>query len=206
MKTSYSLSVSWSTGSFRRARQIVGGVTLLLALTLAGPSHLWGDCAFITNINVSVSPATVIEGQNTTLTLKFTLNTPVSPCNTNGYDNIDVIWGARAPDGRLLSQGDVWIALGAVSGQVQFHTSGYGFTQPTLVAFIVEPYARAYLEDVPSGQPEPPANLGVCPSGASCIAGHPINLTNGSVYIPQHDYSGPGLGGGLELSRVWNSR
>jgi hypothetical protein len=30
--------------SFRKAQQIVGGVTLLLALTLAGPPRLWGDC------------------------------------------------------------------------------------------------------------------------------------------------------------------
>jgi RHS repeat-associated protein len=37
------------------------------------------------------------------------------------------------------------------------------------------------------------------------IAGQPINLTNGNVWIEQHDYSIPGLGGGLSLSRTWNS-
>ena len=37
-------------------------------------------------------------------------------------------------------------------------------------------------------------------------AGGPINVTNGNVYIQQRDYSVPGLGGGLALTRTWNSR
>ncbi len=36
-------------------------------------------------------------------------------------------------------------------------------------------------------------------------AGHPINLTNGNVWVQQRDYSLPGLAGGLELLRTWNS-
>jgi YD repeat-containing protein len=35
--------------------------------------------------------------------------------------------------------------------------------------------------------------------------GAPINLTNGNVWVQQRDYSVPGLGGGLELARTWNS-
>lgn len=46
-----------------------------------------------------------------------------------------------------------------------------------------------------------------CPNcgqgGAS--AGHPINLTNGNTYIKQTDVRIPGLGGGLNLDRTWNS-
>src|SRR6185437_16886786 len=37
-------------------------------------------------------------------------------------------------------------------------------------------------------------------------AGHPINLATGNTYISQSDISVPGLGGGLALSRIWNSR
>jgi YD repeat-containing protein len=37
-------------------------------------------------------------------------------------------------------------------------------------------------------------------------AGSPINLTNGNTWIQQQDYSLPGLGGGLELTRTWNSQ
>jgi YD repeat-containing protein len=37
-------------------------------------------------------------------------------------------------------------------------------------------------------------------------AGQPINLANGNTYIIQDDLRVPGLGGGLALSRTWNSR
>lgn len=36
-------------------------------------------------------------------------------------------------------------------------------------------------------------------------AGGPINLANGNVFITQSDIVVPGLGGGLNLSRTWNS-
>ena len=36
-------------------------------------------------------------------------------------------------------------------------------------------------------------------------AGKPINLANGNVYVDQTDLSIPGLGGGLTLTRAWNS-
>jgi YD repeat-containing protein len=36
-------------------------------------------------------------------------------------------------------------------------------------------------------------------------AGGPINLANGNVFITQTDITIPGLGGGLNLSRTWNS-
>jgi RHS repeat-associated protein len=34
----------------------------------------------------------------------------------------------------------------------------------------------------------------------------PINVATGNVYIDQTDYSIPGIGGGIQVSRVWNSR
>jgi YD repeat-containing protein len=37
------------------------------------------------------------------------------------------------------------------------------------------------------------------------LAGHPINLTTGNTFITESDVSVPGLGGGLQLSRKWNS-
>jgi RHS repeat-associated protein len=37
------------------------------------------------------------------------------------------------------------------------------------------------------------------------ICGSPINLTNGNTYIQQRDYSIPGLAGGMQLTRTWNS-
>jgi YD repeat-containing protein len=43
----------------------------------------------------------------------------------------------------------------------------------------------------------------ICPSCTT--AGHPINLATGNTYIIESDISIPGLGGGLSLSRTWNS-
>jgi YD repeat-containing protein len=37
------------------------------------------------------------------------------------------------------------------------------------------------------------------------LAGHPIDLTTGNTFINESDVSVPGLGGGLQLSRKWNS-
>ena len=43
----------------------------------------------------------------------------------------------------------------------------------------------------------------ICKSCAA--AGKPINLMTGNTYIEESDISVPGLGGGLNLSRTWNS-
>ncbi len=42
-------------------------------------------------------------------------------------------------------------------------------------------------------------------SGCEVNAGHPVNLTNGNAWVQHRDYVLPGLGGGLELVRTWNS-
>jgi YD repeat-containing protein len=46
----------------------------------------------------------------------------------------------------------------------------------------------------------------VCTTCSKAVAGSPINLSTGNTYITQTDMSLPGLGGGLSLSRTWNSR
>jgi len=49
-----------------------------------------------------------------------------------------------------------------------------------------------------------PAETG-CKSCSRPVAGQPIDLATGDTYIVQTDITLPGLGGGLELTRVWNS-
>jgi hypothetical protein len=44
-----------------------------------------------------------------------------------------------------------------------------------------------------------------CENQAKQMSGDAINITNGNVWIQHRDYSVPGLGGGLELVRTWNS-
>jgi RHS repeat-associated protein len=93
----------------------------------------------------------------------------------------------------------------------------YAVSVPTTVTInsrqhFAQPWAiqaSATLTVFPAGWTPPPSlppdDLGPC---KNCVtqAGHPINLTNGNVWIQQRDYSNPGLGGGLELVRTWNSR
>ena len=50
----------------------------------------------------------------------------------------------------------------------------------------------------------PPPDPGPCDE-CEAMAGAPINLTTGDVWVPKAEYSVPGLGGGLSLTRTWNS-
>lgn len=61
--------------------------------------------------------------------------------------------------------------------------------------------ASASLTIYPNTDPSLPCPPGNCEAQAA----QPINLTNGNVWVTQHDYSLPGLGGGLSLDRTWNS-
>ena len=67
-----------------------------------------------------------------------------------------------------------------------------------------ECYSVAYTCSNP---PTPPASSAPETNpGPSCPAcGKPISLATGNTYIPQTDLSIPGLGGGLKLTRSWNS-
>ena len=46
-------------------------------------------------------------------------------------------------------------------------------------------------------------DLGMCDCAGK--AGGPINVTNGNIWITHQDYQLPGLGGGISVSRTWNS-
>lgn len=45
-----------------------------------------------------------------------------------------------------------------------------------------------------------------CPTCAAAAAQRPIDLATGNTYIEESDLRIPGLGGGLALSRTWNSQ
>jgi YD repeat-containing protein len=52
----------------------------------------------------------------------------------------------------------------------------------------------------------PPAAISETGCGPGCsTAANPINLANGNAYIEETDIKIPGLGGGLSLTRIWNS-
>src|ERR1051325_208745 len=93
---------------------------------------------------------------------------------------------------RATTLTDIYAALGSqtATAAMTFPNSGYCgiFTVPQ--------------DTIPVS--ETGVNLGQCDQ-CEKVAGAPINLTNGNVYIAQQDYAIPGLGGGLQLSRTWNS-
>lgn len=51
----------------------------------------------------------------------------------------------------------------------------------------------------------PQTDLGRCSKHCEEMAGEPINIVNGNVWIQQNDYALPGTGGGMQLARTWNS-
>lgn len=55
------------------------------------------------------------------------------------------------------------------------------------------------------GDDNNPSPQGPTPNCDKGICGSPINLMNGNVWVSQVDYSLPGIGGGLNITRTWNS-
>ena len=71
----------------------------------------------------------------------------------------------------------------------------YGFPQSVL---------QANTRVTPAGSPTTPAQEpDACTS--THPVGRPINAASGNTWITQQDYSIPGLGGGLALTRTWSS-
>ncbi len=65
-------------------------------------------------------------------------------------------------------------------------------------------YAPVTISTTAENPPDNGSNLGPC-DDCKVLAGAPLNLTNGNVWVQERDYSVPGLGGGLTLVRTWNS-
>ncbi|HYL85804.1 MAG TPA: DUF6531 domain-containing protein [Candidatus Angelobacter sp.] len=57
---------------------------------------------------------------------------------------------------------------------------------------------------IPNTACAPPPECLACQQSGQ--GGHPIDLATGNTYIQENDLNIPGLGGGLSLSRTWNSR
>jgi YD repeat-containing protein len=106
----------------------------------------------------------------------------------------------------VISLGSFHYYIGPFDPQWTETLSGVG-----IYTFEVQAYAT-YLWGTPwtltvrvgSLPSENGSNLGACKQ-CQVRAGAPIDLTNGNVWVQQRDYSLPGLGGGLELVRTWNS-
>jgi YD repeat-containing protein len=194
--------------SFTRARQIVGGVTMLLALTLAGPPRLWGDC------QQAISGLTFTKGSINALPvgdvgLLEAMGTVTLNCPNSGYPQN--VYISDNSSGVLSFPGQATCYLGlnycnfpmgpGIPSQQLTTATGYTVTASL---YLTSSTASAGMTVIPLNQAVSPADNG----RPKCIVGcgHPINITNGNVWMDQRDYSVPGLGGGLSLSRVWNSQ
>lgn len=158
---------------------------------------------------VTVSPSSIQGGLAENLTASFKLTAPVGPSG----GTVDVLACYGSPPlcqyGPFFST-SVSLTNGQQSGSVQFADPQFVITpnnipEDTMFACYGAECGTTTFQ-VTQFAPPPvknPANLGsICDLGK---CGHPINLTNGNTWIQQRDYSLPGLGGGLELVRTWNS-
>ncbi len=95
--------------------------------------------------------------------------------------------------------------IAAGSSSRTFTVTAANVSAPTTVnVWGLTASATIRLEPVPTGQ-----QSGSGPSGGKngclCAAGEPINIANGNTWVAHTDYSLPGLGGGMALTRTWNS-
>ena len=157
---------------------------------------------------VSVSPSRIVGGSGKQATVTITTNGPVRstpPYYGQSYDTVQ----------------DSCNVLGGVGGQIAPGTSSVtgsvsanAVTQDTLCSFTLSNYiwggptASASIMVTPAtpppGGPVNVADQGRCKQ-CQLHAGAPLNVTNGNVWIEERDFSVPGLGGGLNLTRTWNS-
>jgi len=87
--------------------------------------------------------------------------------------------------------GNGWTLFGGCPpGTITFYIEG-----PILVNCVVWTYHCPPIDAGPE----------TCPGCATAAASHPISLASGNTYIKETDVSLPGLSGGLQLVRMWNS-
>ena len=99
---------------------------------------------------------------------------------------------------------------------IQIAITGHNYSPPSIQTGTVYAEVYGYPEPRPSASLEfDPVSTFTqtpaqdpdtrCPPGNCGSAGAPINVMNGNTWITQTDYSIPGLGGGMEITRTWNS-
>jgi YD repeat-containing protein len=108
------------------------------------------------------------------------------------------------------------LLLVCVAGSAQSASCDYGYvyqaysgiplTPGTYRCDPFAPYTLACYAKTNACTPVSAVQETSCGKCASASAGMPINLTNGNTFITHNDFAIPGLGGGISLSRVWNSK
>ena len=188
-------------------------VTLLL-VSLSGIAH--AQCTTPTLNSFTLTPNAIAGDQS-----QFAVGT-VSFCLPPGDANLAVIQisesyitstRSECINGYATDLGTCnYPNAGTGNITVEFYLNGYNYTT-TAQSGTVNVNLYSYLPVIsdpltvnPAGVP--PQDPGPCPgqgvTGSGCV-GKPINVTTGNTWIAHHDYSIPGLGGGLSLTRTWTS-
>lgn len=194
--TANMIATYWLTGN---GTQTACGYSTLAAL----PSQLefsldgTGDSGGNVNGTLSVNPpqlptpygaevSVYFTSSNTTAIDPSQLSSPTSFSDPSG-------WGVFIPAGG--------------TAQVSFPLGQVSTTQlVTVTATESTATGKFQIPMTVSVEPQiiPEVNLGPC-SQCEALAGAPLNVTTGNVWITQNDYSLPGLAGGIQVSRTWNS-
>jgi len=181
---------------------------------------LWGSCvANPTTATVKAyntgNPQDL--GQTASMTVNpFVLSVTASPsvyvggANQTGTGTVSLNLAARVgltvslSHNYLVTNPSSSVSIPAGGNSASYTITGSGATQLTDTAvtgtFSCGPPASAPVRVIPGGN----TDLGPCKQCAK-QGGKPISFTDGNVWIEQQDYSLPGLGGGLSLTRTWNS-
>jgi YD repeat-containing protein len=161
-------------------------------------------------LTLSGGPNTIIGGGVSSWTGTLTFNAPVaffpnlltSSCDSN---DVNTRVGGQV-DSTDVRNPVFYAEIGAIASpnvDVTIHCYFYfiaadgGKVSSNTISFLIK------------GAPNkssPPSAASETTLGPQCVrCGQPINLTTGNTYIHQIDVTIPGLGGGLVLSRFWNS-
>jgi RHS repeat-associated protein len=174
------------------------------------------QCTSPTLTSFSITP-NVISGDQS----QFATGT-IQACLPSGNQNLSVAISATQVsatqticNGGVVEEGGCnYYGVGSGNVTVSFQINAYNYSGQTgtgtITVSLYSPNTEgsAQLTVTSAGSPyEPPSQDpdGPCPDCGNANAGNPINVTNGDTWIPQQDYSIPGLGGGLKLTRTWNS-
>jgi len=152
---------------------------------------------------LTLSPGTLTDGSGQTVTA--TISTGVQVYNGAGTYTISINSGAvYGPSQVTIPGGNSSFQFQLTQGTAVSTATPVMVTATQLYPFFGANSASAAILVRPAGAGAvSPAD----PGHATCIAtcSYPINITNGNVWIEERDFSVPGLGGGLNLTRTWNS-
>lgn len=197
----------------------VASALCVVAILLAAPSAFSQSCPPTVVTSFSVLPTTIVGDGYQTAHGNYTTNqsgqtTGITLANSPSFKCIPPSWPASGPNGERGCT-PIW-----GNADMEFFGSVTSTTTYNMLVWVPIPYNPPSCPDpgmsasltltAPATSPPVPNHDTtdvVCDDGTcnSPQAGKPINLINGNTWITQRDYDLPGLAGGLELERTWNS-